>query len=194
VSPSESPLLDHLSRVRPETPDEVADLAVVDALVGRGDPFARNTPVHVTGSAVVVHPPSGRVLLRWHQRQQAWLQVGGHADPGETDPFEIARREAVEETGLDDLVAWPGEQADAPTAVHVAVVPVPASAKEPAHRHADVRFVLATRKPEAIVAESEHAALRWLSIDDAIELTTEDNVRETLARTRRLLDQGRTAV
>ena len=50
------------------------------------DPWARDTPRHVTCSALVLHPPSGRVLLRWHRRQQAWLQVGGHADPGETDP------------------------------------------------------------------------------------------------------------
>ena len=31
-------------------------------------------------------PPSRRVLLRWHARQQAWLQVGGHADPGRVRP------------------------------------------------------------------------------------------------------------
>ena len=36
-----------------------------------------------------------------------WLQVGGHGDPGETDPLAIALREAREETGLTDLVPWP---------------------------------------------------------------------------------------
>ena len=45
--------------------------------------------MHVTGSALIVAPASGRVLLRWHPRQQAWLQVGGHGDPGELDPLGI---------------------------------------------------------------------------------------------------------
>ena len=56
-----------------------------DLARGRGE-----APLHVTGSAVVVHPPTQRVLLRWHERMQSWMQVGGHADPGETDAFAIA--------------------------------------------------------------------------------------------------------
>jgi 8-oxo-dGTP pyrophosphatase MutT (NUDIX family) len=130
-----------------------------------------------------VHPPSGRVLLRWHARQQAWLQVGGHTDPGEVDPVTTALREAVEETGLTDLVPWP----DA-AIVHVAVVPVPASATEPAHEHADVRYVLATGSPGSARPENPAAPLRWLSVDQARAATGHDNLRVTLDRVARLLD------
>ena len=53
---------------RPTTP-EAADLDRVRALVaGTDDPWSRALPLHVTGSALVVHPPSRRVLLRWHDR------------------------------------------------------------------------------------------------------------------------------
>ena len=58
---------------------------------------------------MIVHPRLV-VLLRWHERQQAWLQVGGHGDPGEVDPFAIALREAEEETGLADLDVWPAAE------------------------------------------------------------------------------------
>jgi 8-oxo-dGTP pyrophosphatase MutT (NUDIX family) len=122
------------------------------------------------------------VLLRWHKRQQAWLQVGGHGDPGESDPLEVALREGVEETGLTDLRPWPDAELR-----HVAVVNVPASATEPAHRHADLRFVLATDDPDAATPESPGAPLRWLSPDEAFELTSEPNFRETLSRVERLL-------
>jgi len=129
-----------------------------------------------------VHPGSGRVLLRWHRRQQAWLQVGGHADPGESDPLAIALREAGEETGLSDLVPWPDAQIR-----HVVIVGVPASSREPAHEHADVRFVLATGTPDAARPESPGAPLRWLSPREAREATSEANLRETLSRVQRRL-------
>jgi 8-oxo-dGTP pyrophosphatase MutT (NUDIX family) len=146
------------------------------------DPWLRSLPLHLTASALVVHPESGRVLLRWHRRQQAWLQVGGHGDPGESDPLAIALREAAEETGLADLTPWPDGQLR-----HVAVVGVPAAGDEPAHEHADLRFVLATQAPGAARAEAPDAPLRWLPLPDAYESTAEANLRETLARVRRLL-------
>src|SRR5262245_7716320 len=173
-----------LRATRPRNAVEAADLTAMIRVVETGDPWSRDTPLHVTGSALVVHPGSRRVLLRWHRRQEAWLQVGGHADPGEVDPYEVAFREAVEETGLTDLRPWPGPR---PEVIHLVVVPVPAGGTEPAHEHADVRYVLATDRPDDLAAEAHDAPLRWLSIPAATELTTEANLRETLARVNQLL-------
>ena len=174
---------DLLKTYHPEGAAETADVARVRALIEHSpDPYPRSLPLHVTGSALIVHPDSGRVLLRWHQRQQAWLQVGGHGDPGEEDPLGIARREAAEETGLTDLVPWPDPQLR-----HLVIVGVPAAGADPAHEHADVRFFLATRTPDAIVPERPDAPLRWLTLPEAYELTSEANLRETLNRVGRLL-------
>jgi 8-oxo-dGTP pyrophosphatase MutT (NUDIX family) len=166
------------------SPAEAADVARIRALVAAGDPYSRSLPLHVTCSALVVHPPTGRVLLRWHERQQSWLQVGGHVDPGESSPPAVALREAEEETGLDDLVPVPGPE---PRLVHVVIVPVPAGKGEPAHEHADMRYVFATERPDAIVPESPGAHLRWLPYDEARELAGPDNLRVTLARTEALV-------
>jgi len=148
------------------------------------DPWRRELPLHVTASALIVHAATGRVLLRWHQRQQAWLQVGGHGDPGESDPFAIAAREAVEETGLTDLVPWPDAEIR-----HVAIVGVPAAKGEPAHEHADVRFFMATQIPDTARAENAQAPLRWLTRAEARDATSEPNLRETLTRLERLLQE-----
>jgi 8-oxo-dGTP pyrophosphatase MutT (NUDIX family) len=183
MSAPPGPLTDLLGRYQPEGQAEAADVERVRALAGgAADPWLRSSPLHVTASALIVHPGSGRVLLRWHQRQQAWLQVGGHGDPGETDPLAIALREAAEETGLTDLVPWPDGQLR-----HVVIVDVPAASWEPAHQHADLRFVLATLTPDAVRPESPSAPLRWLSPAEADELTSEANLRETLSRAERLL-------
>jgi 8-oxo-dGTP pyrophosphatase MutT (NUDIX family) len=164
--------------------EEARDLDRIRALASLaasgGDPWARSSPLHVTGSAVVVHPPSRRALLRWHERQQGWLQVGGHGDPGESDPFAVALREAREETALTDLAAWPDPAR--PQMVHAIIVPVPAGRGEPAHEHADLRYVLATSHPEGAAPESPEAALRWLLLDEALEAAGEDNLRITLER------------
>jgi 8-oxo-dGTP pyrophosphatase MutT (NUDIX family) len=176
-------LLDLLARYRPRDEAEAADLERVLKLAQTTeDPWLRSTPLHLTGSALIVHPGSGRVLLRWHQRQRAWLQVGGHGDPGEDDPLEIALREAAEETGLTDLRPWPDARLR-----HVVIVDVPASATEPEHQHADLRFFLATADPDAARPETPGAPLRWLSPDQARQLTAEANLRETLARAEREL-------
>ncbi|HUL25726.1 MAG TPA: NUDIX domain-containing protein [Streptosporangiaceae bacterium] len=172
-----------LGRYRPRGEAERHDVGRVRALVRTAaDPWLRSLPLHLTASALVVHPGSGRVLLRWHRRQQAWLQVGGHGDPGESDPLAIALREAEEETGLADLAPWPDGRLR-----HVAVVAVPAGAGEPAHEHADLRFVFATEEPGAARAEAPDAPLRWLPVREAHEATSEANLRETLSRVRRLL-------
>ena len=181
--PPGRPLLDVLGRYRAASAAEVADVTRLHVLAETAaDPWLRSAPLHATASALIVHPGSGRMLLRWHQRQQAWLQVGGHADPGETDPLAVALRESEEETGLTDLAPWPDAQVR-----QVVIVPVPAGGREPAHEHADVRFVLATEDPAAARAENPGSPLRWLSPREAREATSQDNLRELVSRVEQLL-------
>lgn len=157
---------------------EAADLERMTRLAAAApDPWSRSLPLHFTASALVVHPESRRVLLRWHLRHELWLQVGGHGDPGETDPLEIALREAAEETGLTDLVPWPDDSLR-----HVVVCYVRPSATEPEHEHADLRYFLATGTPDAVIPENEHSPLRWLTLDEARELVDGNNLRYTLDR------------
>ncbi|MGW4641572.1 NUDIX hydrolase [Sphaerisporangium sp. NPDC004334] len=185
ADPPAGALVGALARYRPSTALEAADLERTRALAATGDPWGRSTALHVTVSALILHPPTGRVLLRWHARQGAWLQVGGHADPGESDPLAVALREGAEETGLADLRPWP--PGSAAEIAHLVIVPVTPSPREPAHEHADLRFLLATGTPDAARPENPEAPLRWLRVQEAMELTGEPNVRETLARAARLL-------
>jgi 8-oxo-dGTP pyrophosphatase MutT (NUDIX family) len=162
------PLASALQAHAPTDPGEAADLDRIRALVGHEpEPWSRRTPLHLTASALVVHPASRRVLLRWHAKQERWLQVGGHGDPGESDPWAIALREAEEETGLGDLRPWPGPE---PRLFQVSVVPVVAAKGEPAHEHADLRYLIATDRPDDVAPEVEGVPLRWCSIDEAVAL------------------------
>ncbi|MFX0592894.1 NUDIX hydrolase [Melissospora conviva] len=182
--PARTPLATALDGCQPRTAAETADVRRIRDLVSGGDPWSRELPLHVTASALVVHPPTRRVLLRWHARMRAWLQIGGHGDPGEQDPVQVVLREGAEETGLDDLVCWP----DA-TLRQVVILPVPAGRTEPAHEHADLRFLLATGTPELARPEKPGAELRWLTLPEADALVTEPNLRDFLARVGELFEE-----
>lgn len=167
----------------PDGDAERADVARLAAALAHGDVWARSTPLHVTGSAIVVHPPTHRVLLRWHERYGIWNHVGGHADDDEQHPWRTALREAEEETGLGDLRPWPGPE---PAIAFVEIVPVPAARGEADHEHADVSYVLATDRPDAIAAEHDDAELRWLPFAEARTMVN-FHVRALLDRVERLL-------
>jgi 8-oxo-dGTP pyrophosphatase MutT (NUDIX family) len=153
-----------LDAYAPESAAEATDVERVRAALAAGDCWSRDTLLHVTGSALVVHPPTKRVLLRWHERYGIWNHVGGHADDGERDPWVTAVREAEEETGLRDLRPFPGP---APTIALVEIVPVPAARGEADHEHADVSYALATDNPDATVDEHDDAELRWVDVPTA---------------------------
>jgi 8-oxo-dGTP pyrophosphatase MutT (NUDIX family) len=171
----------------PRDPREAEDFASITDVARSARPFDRSSRFHLTASALVIDPLTNRVLLRWHTRHESWMQVGGHGDPGESDPYAVAHREAVEETGLTDLVAFP--DGGPPRLLQVAVVAVTGNTAEPAHLHGDVRYVMATSTPDAIVAEGDDTPLRWCSFAEASTLVGEDNLRTLLERTEQLLNE-----
>lgn len=185
TSASNTALLAALDAFAPGSAAEAADVARIRELARAGDPWPRTLPLHVTGSALIVDPVRRRVLLRWHARQQAWLQVGGHGDPGERDPVTVALREGREETGLTDLRPFPGP---APAVLQICIVPVAAGKGEPEHAHADVRYCLATSTPEAARPETKGAPIAWLSLDDAFARSADDTLQVGLRRLRSLLE------
>lgn len=126
-------------------------------------PFSRShfNPGHVTASAFVVDPSTGRILLHHHRRLNRWLQMGGHVDHGE-DVVAAALREAREESGIEDLRLMVERPFD------IDVHSIPAAKDEPAHLHFDVRFIVETAKPDtASITPEESLDLAWLDFDEA---------------------------
>jgi 8-oxo-dGTP pyrophosphatase MutT (NUDIX family) len=162
----------------PLSAHEAADVARLRDAATEGDVFSRAAGLHVTASALVVHVPTRRVLLRWHPKMRQWMQVGGHFDAGETDPWSVALREAREETGLDDLASLTAS----PRCVQIVIVPVPIFGTELAHEHADLRYALTTDHPDSIRAETRAAGLRWMPIKTAGAEVEEENLRAFIAR------------
>lgn len=132
------------------------------------DPFDEHAdPIHVTGSAVVIGR-RGVVLIR-HKRLGIWLQPGGHVDPGEA-PWDGARREAHEETGLD--VEFAG---GSPQLVHVDV-----HAGGRGHTHLDLRYLVQADDVDPRPPEGESQEIAWFDWDAAVERADDDRLKSLL--------------
>jgi 8-oxo-dGTP pyrophosphatase MutT (NUDIX family) len=124
---------------------------------------------HVTGSAWVVNEQGTHVLLTHHRKLDRWLQLGGHSD-GDCDPLRVACREANEESGL---VVEPLSDALFDIDIHL----IPARRDDPAHHHFDARFALrAAVSAENFRVSDESHALRWVTVDELGEVTTEPSM------------------
>ncbi len=91
-----------------------------------------------------------------HSKVRRWLQPGGHAD-GDANLAAVALREAIEETGIDDLVVW-----TRPVDIDIHLF-VNRSGSEPDHLHLDLRFVVQAAAGATPVGNHESAALRWIT-------------------------------
>ena len=114
------------------------------------------TTGHLTGSAAILDPASGRLLLLFHAKVQRWLQPGGHAD-GDANLAAVSLREATEETGIAGLVvARPAIDLD----VHVFHN---AAGDEPDHLHLDVRHLVVAPLGAEPVGNHESEGLAWVA-------------------------------
>ncbi|MBT2468815.1 NUDIX hydrolase [Streptomyces sp. ISL-66] len=123
---------------------------------------------HITGSALVIDPARGRVLLTLHKKLGLWLQMGGHCEPGDTTLAGAALREAVEESGIaDGLTLLPGGP------VRLDRHPIPA----PCNWHLDVQYA-ALAPTGAVEAISEESLdLRWFPYGEVAAVADTSVVR-----------------
>jgi 8-oxo-dGTP pyrophosphatase MutT (NUDIX family) len=178
---SQYDLLRQLREYRQRCPSEAETVDRFEAFVD-DEPrcFERDCWVgHVTGSAWIVNGPQTHVLLTHHRKLNRWLQLGGHSD-GDSDPLRVARREALEESGL---VVEPVSDLLFDIDIHL----IPARLDDPAHPHFDARYALRTVGDDAFRLSDESHALQWVKIDEIGTLTTEASM---LRMARKWLDRS----
>jgi 8-oxo-dGTP pyrophosphatase MutT (NUDIX family) len=142
---------------------------IVRWIDGHPDALLRScTEAHLTGSALVVDPSTGAVILLHHRKLQRWLQPGGHAD-GDANLAAVALREAVEETGIRDLqVAVPAIDLD----IHRVEPPA-----EGPHLHLDVRYLVVAPPGAQPQGNHESTDLRWVDPADLDAYGVDEGLR-----------------
>lgn len=187
-------VLELLDAHDPAGPAELEHVSTVRAFAAStAEPMDRSSEDgHVVASGLVASPTLDRVVLLHHRQIGKWLQPGGHAEPGEEDPLEVARREAAEETGFEAL----GAHREFEGLVDVDVHEIPATDAMPAHRHFDLRFLFEadpSRQPRA--PDEEAHEVRWFDLQKARrELELDEGLQRLLWKARSLrVDAGHEA-
>ncbi|MEV4154661.1 NUDIX domain-containing protein [Nocardia salmonicida] len=116
-----------------------------------------HAPGHITASAIVLSHDRRDILLTLHPRVGRWIQLGGHCEPDDKTVQDAALREAVEESGIADLVLTPGLYG---AQAH----PITCSLGVPT-RHLDLLFELVAPPGAVPVRSSESTDLRWWPVD-----------------------------
>lgn len=125
-----------------------------------------NFPIHITTSAVIVNL-DGRVLHIKHKILKKWLLPGGHCENTDHSLIKASLREAVEETGISSDCLIPVQERNVPIDIDIHEIPNNPEKNEPAHWHADFRFVFRLDSLQKIIIQQEEVTDHaWMSLEE----------------------------
>lgn len=126
--------------------------------------YRDNLDQHFTASAWIINPDHSKVLMVWHNIYRSWSWIGGHAD-GDGDLVHVARREAIEESGVENLhllVKKPISLEILPVAAHLR-----RGQKVNTHRHLNLTYLFeASEYSPLSVKPDENSAVGWILLEE----------------------------
>lgn len=164
-------VLDLLENIKPFDEQEKISIQKIKKLIALHENiFDREClSAHLTASALVVNPKNKMVLLHLHKKLKIWLQFGGHAD-GETNLANVALKESMEETGLQDLKFFQNKKN--PLDIDLQIIPKIDNVIE--HHHLDFRYLLLTQTEHIPIPNAnESQELRFFSFQELENLKNE---------------------
>lgn len=157
-------LIDQLKRYKSDFSEELRYRTFFLQLLEEEHCFLRkNLTRHITGSAWITDFNRKHVIFLHHKKLNKWLQPGGHAD-GENNVELVARKEALEETGIDNL------QLAFPTVFDIDIHTIPARGDVPEHDHYDIRYWFLVDINQSPITNHESNDVKWVNLGEAKKL------------------------
>lgn len=143
-----------------------------------------------TATAYIIK--EGKTLLLYHKKLKKWLPPGGHLHPNELPP-DGARREALEETGLEVKLIkqeniwinrWNATSFERPYLC--LLEEIPPHNDTAAHQHID--FIYLATPVKGVVKHNDHEStqIKWFTADEVEKLIDDEEIfvetKETLRK------------
>lgn len=131
---------------------------------------------HFTSSAFVLNKKRTKILMIYHKIYDSWAWTGGHSD-GDSDLLYVAMKEVKEETGIRNVIPISKD------IYSLEVISVNGHEKRGkyvgTHVHLNVTYILEADENEMLhIKEDENSGVKWVPIDEILEVTSEVWVRD----------------
>ena len=125
----------------------------------------------MTASSCLLNATHDKVLMIYHNIYHSWAWTGGHAD-GDRDLLAVAKREAMEETGVTEI------RAISEDIFSLEILTVDGHEKRgayvPSHLHLNVSYLLETDEEEVLrIKPDENSGVRWFFLEEALAACSE---------------------
>lgn len=157
--------------------EEVEKKMMLDYIRDFNDTLTRqNEYGHFTSSAFVLNKERTKMLMIYHKIYNSWAWVGGHSD-GDSDLLYVAMKEAKEETGIKNVTPISND------IYSLEIINVNGHEKRGkyvgSHVHLNVTYLLEADENEEIhIKEDENSGVKWVPIDEVLNITSEIWVRD----------------
>ena len=135
----------------------------------------KNRMCHFTASNWIVNKERTKVLMIYHNIYKSWAWTGGHSD-GDSNLLHVAQKEAEEETGLNNLKLL----SDGIYGIQIVTVDSHIKRGEfvSSHVHLDCCYLFEADENDALrIKEDENSGVKWVDIDEAVNLTNEEKMK-----------------
>ena len=134
-----------------------------------------NELCHFTVSNWIVNEDRTKVLMIYHNIYNSWAWTGGHAD-GDSDLLHVAKKEALEETGINNLKLLN----DGIYSLEILTVNshVKRGKFVSSHLHLNCTYLFEASEEALLrIKEDENSGVKWIDIDKVCDISNEENMK-----------------
>lgn len=126
---------------------------------------------HVVAGGFIYAKEEQKFLVIYHNDLKMFLYPGGHVDLNDVNLLETAKRETVEETGLDEIEEVVlSDNKLIPIDIDTHLIPYNERLKLPEHYHFEFRYLFVIDSIKEVKLDlSESSKFKWISIDELRE-------------------------
>jgi len=153
---------------------------ILEFIKNNDDAFSRtNIYGHITSSSWILNETHDKVLMVYHKIYDSYSFSGGHND-NMTDSLEVAIKEAKEETGIKNFKVLNNGNI-----FSLEIIAVNGHMKKEkyisSHLHYNFTYLLEASEKEILkVKIDENTDVKWFSLNDAINASTEPWIKENI--------------